>query len=178
MNCDTFLDLLHEYLDETLDADVASSARQHLQQCAVCRQALQREQILAKNLRLSMERATAGVSLRLQLRQNVLRALESNPAVSHAWWPVCRDFIFLRWRWVGPAWIVLAVSALFFGFRFHRTDAGPAVRKTAAPPAEYGCVISVPLQTQIHVFRQQNNTIEDAVISGAGLGYASFSDDR
>jgi len=178
MNCDTFLDLLHEYLDETLDAEVDSSLRQHLQQCAACRDALQREQTLAAALRISLERATAAISLRPQLQQNVIRALEARPVVANSRWRDWPDFIFLRWRLLGSAATVLILFGLYFGLSSHRQKTVSAVPKAAAPPAHYICVITVPLQTQTHVFRQRNNTIEDAVISGTGLGYASLFEDR
>ena len=70
MNCKTFNDLLHEYLDETLDADVQAAAREHLEHCGDCRRALMREESFAKSLRHALDRATADLSVRPETRRN------------------------------------------------------------------------------------------------------------
>jgi len=81
MNCETFHDLLREYLDETLEAQVQAAAREHVRQCDACRQALLREQTLAKSMEQTFARATTGLSVRPGMRQDVLQALESAPAL-------------------------------------------------------------------------------------------------
>jgi anti-sigma factor RsiW len=178
MNCETFHDLLPEYLDETLDADAQAFARQHLRQCDACRRALLREQVFAKAVRLSLERATAGISVRPQMRQNVIRALEPKPAGSRAWWRGWPSFAFIRVRSIGVAAAFLGVVLLLLGLQFYRQEVKDSAPKTVAQSVHYTWVITVPMQTQTHVFRWHNGAIEDAVLSGASVGYASLFDDR
>jgi anti-sigma factor RsiW len=178
MNCETFHDLLHEYLDETLGADAQAFARQHLRQCDACRRAFLREQVFAKAVRLTLERATAGISVHPQMRQNVIRALEPKPAGSRAWWHGWPSFAFIRVRSTGVAAAFLTVILLILGLQFHRREVKDSAPKTLAQSGHYTWVITVPMQTQIHVFLWHNGAIEDAVVSGASVGCARFSDDR
>ena len=84
MNCNNFKLVLHEYLDETLRAEVQAAAREHLDQCSDCRRAVRREETFAKSIRHSLERAIAEVSLGPEMRRNILKALESKSADT---WP-------------------------------------------------------------------------------------------
>ena len=38
------------------------------------------------------------------------------------------------------------------------------------------CVIEVPIQTEMHVFRRQNNMVVDAIVTGDSVIDASFSE--
>lgn len=176
MNCETFSDLLQEYLDETLEAQVQAAAQEHLRQCDACRQAFRRQQALAKSLRHCLDRATAGLSVRPGMRQDVLQALKSEPVTSSNWWSAGRRFIPLRPA--GAVATLLGLLLLSVGIQVYRRAANDGASPTIAQTGHYTCVINVPMQTQTHVFRRQDNTIEDAVISSAGVGYAGFFEDR
>jgi anti-sigma factor RsiW len=181
MNCEIFHGLLYEYLDETLDAEVKAAAREHLGQCDACRHAFLREQALAKSMRQTLDRATAGLSLRSGMRQSVLRALELKPAPSNAWSRAWQSFISIRIRPAGAAATLLGLLFLFLGvflgIQYYRQTAKDSDFQTTAQTGHYACVIDVPIQTQTHVFRRQDNTIEDAVASGASIGHAGFFED-
>ena len=174
MNCETFHDLLHEYLDETLDAEFQAATREHLRQCDACRHACLREQAFAKSMGLSLDRATAGLSVRPGMRQYVLQALESKPAPSNAWWRAWQRLISIRLRPAGAVATLLGGLLLFVGIQLYRQTAKVAAPQTIAQTGRHPCVINVPIQTQTHVFRRQDNTIEDAIASSTGVGNASF----
>lgn len=177
MNCEAFHDLLHEYLDETLDAGVQDAAREHLRQCDVCRHAFLREQALAKFMGQSLNRATAGLTVRPEIRRNVFRALESKPAPSNTWWRAWQRFIFIPRRSAGAVAMFLGVLLLIFGIQLHRRTAKEGAPHTIAQAAHYACVINVPIQTQTHVFKRQNNTIEDAIAYGTSVAHGGFFED-
>ena len=176
MNCETFHDLLHEYLDERLDAEDQAAAREHLRQCDACRRAFRREQALAKSMRQFLDRATAGLSVRLGLRQNVLQALKPAPVAPNNWWSVWQRFISIRPA--GAVAALLGLVLLFVGIQTYRRAAKDAPALTVAQTGQYTCVINVPMRTQTHVFRRQDNTIEDAIVSSTSVGHASFFEDR
>ena len=176
MNCETFHDLLHEYLDETLEAQVQAAAGEHLRQCDACQRACLREQALAKSMEQTFVRATAGLSVRPGMRQDVLQTLKAEPVVSNNWWSAWRRFIFIRPA--GAVAMLLGALLLFAGIHFYRQAAKDAAPQTIAQTGHYTLVINVPMQTQTHLFRRQDNTIEDAVVSSTSVGHASFFEDR
>ena len=176
-NCETFHDLLHELLDGTLEAGRQAFAQQHLGQCDSCRRAFLSEQGYAKAMKLSLEQATAGVSMRPQMRQHVIRSLAAAPAGANTWRCGWQSLVRFLIRPAGAAATLLAVILLLFGVRLYRPEAGNPASKATAPSGPYASVITVPLQTQTHVFRRHNDTIEDAVVFGAGVGSASLFDD-
>jgi len=173
-HCETFHDLLHELLDGSLDAGPQAFAQLHLGQCDSCRRAFLAEQAYAKAMKRSLEQATAGVSIRLQMRQDVIRALAATPAGANTWQHGWQGLVRFLIRPAGAAAASIGVILLFFAVRLHRPE--PASQATP-PSGPYVWVITAPLQTQTHVFRRHNDTIEDAVVSSASVGSASLSDD-
>jgi len=176
MNCETFQSLLHEYLDETLEAGVQAAAQEHLRRCEACQRACRREQALAKSMGQTFARATAGLSVRPGLRQNVVQALESEAIASNNWWSTWRRFISIRPA--GAVAALLGVLLLFFAVQYFRQPAKVSSSQTVAQASYPTYVIHVPMQTQTHVFRRQDNTIEDAIVSSTSVGRASFFEDR
>ena len=174
MNCESFHGLLYDYLDETLDAEVQAAARQHLQECDTCRHAFLRERALAKSMGQSLNRATTGLLLRPEIRQNVLKALQSNPAPTNAWVYAWQRFSLNPIRTAGMAAALLGMLLLFFGIQYYRRVAKDLAPKTIAQTGHYTCVVDVPILTQIHVFRQQNNAVMDSIAADMGVAHASL----
>jgi anti-sigma factor RsiW len=172
--CETFHDLLHEFLDGALDARLQAFAQQHLAQCDSCRRVFLGEQASAKKMKLSLEQATAGISMRPQMRQDIIRALAAAPAGQSAWQRGWKSVVLLLMRPTGVAAALLGVILLSIGLRFRRPEARDSTSKAIAPSGPYVCVITVPLQTQTHFFQRRNDTIEDAVVSGASIGSAGL----
>ncbi len=75
MNCKTFHHFVFEYLDDTLDRAIKAKAEVHLQGCASCRGALDREQAAGRSLRAALQRSTASLSLNPGLHDRVQRAI-------------------------------------------------------------------------------------------------------
>ena len=130
MNCKSFNDVLHEYLDETLDAEDQAAAREHLRRCDPCRSALLRERAFSESVGRSFDRTTAGLSLRSGMRQDVLRALESEPASSSAWSGILRRLFSLRLRPAGAMATFLGVALLILVAALHHH-----VSRDSAPQA-------------------------------------------
>jgi hypothetical protein len=167
MNCRDFNDRLYEMLDETLDAPVEAAAREHLDLCDDCRRAYLREQTVAKTLVFSLDRASAGLSLRPETGRDILRGLESKPVPPIAWVRVWRWFMASPMRPLAAVVALLAVLLLALGLQsYRRSTAGSAMQAT--------CFIDVPMQTPTLIMRLQNNTIVDASIFTVTVGRADF----
>src|SRR4051812_45334257 len=92
MNCREFKDDVHEYLDETLGAARQTAAREHLAQCAGCRQQLQRVQFAGRALQQALDDATAEISLSPDARREILEAARAQPSPVSGW----RE----TWTWI------------------------------------------------------------------------------
>jgi hypothetical protein len=95
---------------------------------------------------------------------------------SNNWWSAWQRFISIRPA--GAVAALLGVVLLFVGIQFYRRAAKDATPQTIAQTGHYTCVINVPMQTQTHVFRRQDNTVEDVIVSSTSVGHASFLEDR
>src|SRR5258706_5754539 len=120
MNCQDFNHRLHEYLDEALSRDDRAAARERLRHCGHCRRALLREKTVAQSVRHSLERATAGLSIRTEVKRRVLEALEAKSAPSNTWLRAWQRFVFVPSRPAGAAAALLVVWLLFLRSHFHR----------------------------------------------------------
>ncbi|HZV33066.1 MAG TPA: zf-HC2 domain-containing protein [Verrucomicrobiae bacterium] len=178
MNCEQFKDRLPEYLDETLSAAEQTAANDHVQNCVACRQALAREQALAKSFQLSFDRETQRLSLGAEARQNILKAWKQRELRSASTWGSVRAF-FTETPWK-PAWaglgfgcILLFISASLLLQRkpVERASLQPAQRESAD-----NYVVDVPIETEVHLYRREGNSVVDAVVKGATIINATFSE--
>ena len=172
MNCNHFYELLPEFLDETLDVESVAAIREHLRQCEVCRGALQREEALARAVRQSLRSETATLFLDAGARERIRRAVQAG-ALAATEAPSFWDWVRAMVR--QPAFAVAAcvcIAFLALVSNLSREVAGSAA--ALAPGPRLACVIDVPLTTQIHVFRQQDHAVQDAVVPGAMLARAVF----
>jgi anti-sigma factor RsiW len=174
MNCQDLQDRLHEYLDETLDADTQAAAREHLRQCGDCRRALLREETVAQSIRRSLDRATAGLSLRPEMQRNILKALKPKPAASNAWVLAWQSFIAMPIRPIGAGAALLSVLLLALGIQFYRPATETPAPQAATQPGPDICVIDVPIQTETHMFRRQDHTVVDAIAPSVSMAHARF----
>ena len=178
MNCNNFKAVLHEYLDETLHAEAQAAAREHLQQCGDCRRAVMREETFANSIRHSLDRATAGLSLRPEMRRNILKASESNSARPNTWLHTSQNFIWTAMRPARASAALLCLLLLFFGVQFYRRTANDSPPTTTAQASQYSWVIHVPIPVQTHVFQHQNNAVVDVMAASVAVGHAGFFEDK
>lgn len=178
MNCESLTDRLPEYLDGTLPATEHAAAQQHIEECAVCRQAVVRQKAFAKSVQLTLNREVQGLSLSAKTRQNILDALkqpEPEPATS---WKRLASYLTIAWRkptWAGLAFVCLLL--FIFGNRFYLQPARRSAPQAMAHEAGDIYVVDVPIESETHFFRRQNGNVVDTVVKGAGLISANFSGD-
>ncbi len=173
MNCEDFNDQLPEYLDESLTAAQQTAAWEHVEKCIDCQRALARQQAFAKSIRHSLSQKTQGLSLRPEVRRNIVKAFE--PTHQASIW----SFFEAVWRrpvWVGV--VLLGLLLLTFSNHFYRHPAKIPAQQTAAKDGRLTYAINVPIQTETHINRRQNNMAVDAVVTGVGVIDLSFSEDN
>ncbi len=178
MNCADFNERLLEYVDESLPAEVQAAGREHLRQCADCRRALQGEQALANSLRHSFDRATAGLSLRPDAEQRILRALESPAPPVSAWARAWQWLVSIPLRPVAAAAALLLLLFLLRGIPFHHRAVPGSAPQAAAQAALAATVVDVPMQTQVHYFRWEANTVVDTIVPGDAVASAQFPQNK
>jgi anti-sigma factor RsiW len=173
MNCETFNDRLPECLDGALTETEAVAASAHARECAACRKELARQERLAKAMRGSLERDARGLSLSVETRQRILRTLETKESTPTDWGGIRTLFAVTRERIALGGTVTLCLLLSFCGgYLYLRSKNSPP--RQASDDKLYSYNVDVPLQTEIHVFRAQGDTIVDAIITEAGVAEASF----
>jgi hypothetical protein len=176
MNCENFNDRLPEYLEDTLSTAEQAAAREHVQRCGACRQALAQQEAFAKSIRLSFNRETQRLSLRPEQKRNILNALKQPEFSPTAWEKIQAFFAVLRRH---PAWagtVLLCVVLLICGSRFYLDSAKQSSGQATVKDDRITWVIDVPIETEMHVYRRQNNMVVDAVVTEISVVDASFSE--
>jgi hypothetical protein len=120
----------------------------------------------------SLERATAGLSVRPATRRAVLQAIES-PKPAWDWRGV--------WRWLTTAGlrpalasaVVLVLLLVVSAHYFPRRSAAPAP-VAAITPSQHTWVIDVPIRSQTHVYSRERGSVLDAIAPQVSFAHARF----
>lgn len=176
MNCENFNDRLLEYLEDTLSTADQAAARGHVLKCGACQKALARQEALAKSIRLSFHRETQRLTLRPETKRNILNTLK-RPEVPSTAWERVQAFFAVLWR--HPAWagtVVVCLVLLISASRLRLDSANHSSSQTTLKDNRITYDIDVPIQTEMHVYRRQNNMVVDAVVTEISVIDASFSE--
>jgi hypothetical protein len=136
---------------------------------------LERQEALAKSIRFAFDQKTRGLSLNLETRRNILNARMQHKPRRKAWdgAPAWLAVIWRRPAWTGAVFLflLLLISRVVL---YHQPAESPDVPSGAAQARNF-CVIDVSIQTKIHVARNENNMMVDAVIPGVTVAQATFT---
>jgi anti-sigma factor RsiW len=173
MNCREFQNQLHEYVE--VPANTLAAAEQHLTSCDACRQAVEKEKRLARALAVRFQQSTESLTLRPEIRRNILSA-SRRPEAS----PSIAESVVAGWlRWLRLAAIpasLLLIAALLLAFHFsgtrgHEKAQSPVtnslVATTALPKQSPPTAASVEISYHLpaYTFGQQGDRIVDALSS-------------
>jgi len=175
MNCESFQGVLHEYLDESLDAETHAEARLHLQHCGACRRTLAREQAFAHAMHQSLGEGASGLSIRPGMRQDILdavaaRSYRDNSLFAALTWPMV-------FRPVLAAAALLAVGLVLYKGAAHLHPARSVLPIQAPASGSGAWVVDVPFQVQRHVFQRQPGAVLDSITYVVGGAYAGLTSD-
>lgn len=181
MNCPDFHELLFDYVDDTLAPRVKARADAHLENCASCRAAVERERTLAGSLRATLQRGTAQLSLDPGFHDRVLRAAAPAPARA-PWWSGWRSWHALPLQPAGAACALLLLVGL--GFAAHRWSARPRAASNASRPDTITWVVRVPLPAEQPAFEivdtpsRQSARLRGEPANGAAFAFAAIAEAR
>ncbi len=176
MNCEDFNDRLPEFLEDALSTADQAAAREHVQKCVACQQALAQQEALAKTIRLSFHRETQRLSLRPETKRNILNTLK-RPKFAPTAWERVQTFCAVLWRhpgWAGT--VLLCLALLISGGRLYLDSAKLSSAQATVKDDRITYDIDIPIQTEMHVYHRQNNMVVDAVVTEISAIDASFSE--
>lgn len=163
MNCRRFQNQLYEYVEGSLSAGAQAAAERHLAGCSACRQAVRKEQQFAQILSNRLRQGTESLTLRPDIRHNILTASRCKPASRG----VVESIVDLWNRFAVPAAIavslVLAVTFLlirhFSGVRMHDMETARADGRNLQPAVSIQISCRLPTCT----FRREGNLVVDTL---------------
>lgn len=175
MNCEDFNDRLPEYLDKTLSTAEQADAREHVQKCGLCRQAVERRDAFAKFMQRSFQREVQGLTLSAKARESICDALTQHELRPTPRWEKLQAFFEVPWR--KPVWAGLAFCLLLLlvGSRFHGQSTKRSTVQAVAGETGDTYVIDVPIESETYLYRRKNGRVIDAVVPEVGVINASFS---
>ncbi len=173
MNCRHFQDELFEYVEGTLPADAQAAAQKHLAECAVCRQAVEKEKRLGSALSSRLRQFSQPLTLHPKILRNILAASERKGSV-----PMAESLIDLCKYWLRVAAIpvaMLLVAGVLLAIHSSGTrkreavaDPGPSRISAVTSPAQDNSRTPVSVQMSYHLprreFRREGNLVVDTLV--------------
>jgi predicted anti-sigma-YlaC factor YlaD len=164
MTCKDAQENLYEYLDGALSPSDTASLRRHLDDCATCRQMLQRETDFARLTSSGLERAVEEVRLEPHARRRIAQVAEKNLVrtapqyVPSYWMRLARRFA------ATAALLILIIGALYrFGSQPHSPPESTHVSvPLTVPDILVNLSYSAPRYT--YTFRQDGDTVVDCLV--------------
>lgn len=163
MNCRRFQHHLFEYVEGSLSASAMVAVEQHLAGCAACREALRKEEALARGLSCLFRQHVEALKLAPEIRRDIFAAARREPVppvlseVILGWWT--RYAVTLS---VGAAVLVLG-AVLWLNHVPGSPKSGVETAQNSGgnpPPA-----VSVQLLSRVPVyqFRREGDTVIDTL---------------
>jgi len=159
MNCQSFSNELHEYVEGSLSPARQRTVEEHLAACADCRQLLRQEQMLAQ----AFQQGTESLALPPDFHARLTAALQQETSAKITPIPEPDS------GWVRFAWpVAIAACVLFTSFRlsyFFPSPAAPGIadyKSTPVSPPDIS--VQFVYCEPTHVFRREGNQIVDAII--------------
>jgi anti-sigma factor RsiW len=172
MNCKNAQENLYEYLDGDLSPSDTASLHRHLEECATCRQMVQREMDFGRVTSSGLERAVEEVRLEPHARRRIADATERNLArsVRHhepSFW------MRLSWRFAAAAAVlVLIIGALYqFGSHLHSP---PQPAHVSTPLTTPHISVNISYYVPRYTFRWDGDTVVDCLVYESCVTEASL----
>ena len=160
MNCERLQQILYDYLDDTLSPAEKASAEKHLIGCSACRQALQREVLLAQTLSDRLGQGVEKIAMDTNAQRGMVRAVQRRVA------PPLERLPFSFWGRlavpVAASGLVL-IGAIWIGHRFfagqHPNSNSPVSLTTSSQEVPVHDSYAVPTYT----FQREGGLVIDAL---------------
>lgn len=163
MNCRWFQKHLHEYVDGSLFRGRRAAAEAHLARCSACREAVQREQHIARFLSREFEQSTESLALGPDTVRRVMAALQRgttpvapNKPIMDFWgrfaWPAATAVLLLI--------VIFLLNQFFSGARVPQAE----TVQTRSPNFQNPFSIHVMYRVPTYTFRKEGNLVADVLV--------------
>jgi anti-sigma factor RsiW len=167
MNCKKAQENLHEYLDGALSHSESATLRQHVEDCATCRQIVQRERDFATFLSSRLERAVEDARLDPRAQRRIAAAMAAKMTAKTL--APSRGYP-LASLWMRFALGFAAATAVFLLFirAHHRFGPGrgsqPQVARMSTPLTAPEISVNLNYCVPSYTFGRDGNTVVDALV--------------
>jgi anti-sigma factor RsiW len=166
MNCESFQEIIYEYVDDALSPPEKTAAQAHLGECSACRDLVQDEWLIAQVLSGHLSEAVEPVALNAHKQRSMADAVRKQVQNT----PQSKKPLLL------PFWIRLAIPAaaaclvLTLGFWLGRGFIRPRDPSVAATPTSPGPVgVEIPIHISYsaprYTFHREGTMVIDALIT-------------
>ena len=163
MNCKRFQNRLYEYAEGTLSPRRQTAANKHLSQCSECRQALHQQQQFALVLSDRLRQDAEALSLRPEVRQRILSALERESAPTTNRQSIVYPWIrFVRPLAVAASLLLIATLLLVNHFSRARIPETKTVRSNG-PDIHSAVSIQISCCVPTYEFRREGDFVVDTL---------------
>ena len=172
MKCEDAQENLYEYLDGSLSPSETASLRQHLEECATCRQVVQREMDFARSTSSRLERAVDEVRLEPHARRRIVQAVEKKLAHSGR-----RSELS---SWLRIAWgfaAALALLAVIIGSKYRfgsPRHPQPQLARVPSPLTAPEIMVHLDYCAPTYTFHRAGNTVIDSLVCESRATEASL----
>lgn len=160
MNCEHLQEILYDYLDDTLSPAEKASAEKHLLGCSPCRQALQREVLLARTLSDRLGQVVEKIALDTNAQRRMGRAVQRRIAKPS------EPLLFSCWRRLAVPVVasgLVLIGAIWVGYPFfsgqHSNSNSPVSLTTSSREVPVHDSYAVPTYT----FQREGGLVIDAL---------------
>jgi anti-sigma factor RsiW len=175
MNCKNAQENLHEYQDGALSAPEMGSLRRHLEECAACRQMVQREMEFARLTSCGLERAVNEVRLEPHARRRIAQVAVQKNLARCARHDVPSFWVRLGWQFAaaGAVVLVLGIGALQrFGSHPHSQ---PDPAHVSMPSGRTQILVNLNYFAPSYTFRWEGDTVVDCLVYEPRVAEASLT---
>jgi anti-sigma factor RsiW len=173
MNCKNAQENLYEYLDGALSPSNTASLRRHLEECATCREIVQREMDFARLTSSGLERAVEEVRLEPHARRQITQAIEKKRAHTerHSGPSFWTRF---AWRFAAAAAVLVLILSAKYQFS-SRPHSQPKLARVSLPSRATEILVNLSYFAPSYTFRWEGNTVVDCLVYEPRVAEASLT---
>ena len=105
-------------------------------------------------------------------------SLESSAISLNPWMRAWESLVAFPIRSMAAGAVFLGILVLLIAVPMHRRAADNAGLQADAPNSPGACVIDVPIQSQVHLFQRQNDTVLDTIASAVAVAHARLLENQ
>jgi anti-sigma factor RsiW len=163
MNCKKAHENLYEYLDGALSTSETAALRQHLKECAACRQMVQHEMDFARLTSSGLDRAVDEVRLKPHARRRIAQVMAEKNLARSARHYVPSFWMRLTWRFAAAGAVLVLIMGALYRFGSH-PHSQPEAAHVSMPLAATEILVNLSYIAPSYIFHWDGNTVVDCLV--------------